>query len=77
MSSEEKERSRGLYWVVGAVVLVPLLYALSIGPVGRACERAGLDSDGVEAFYAPLEWLHGNTPLAKPLRWYVRLWGLK
>jgi WD40 repeat protein len=33
MPSEEKERSRGLYWVIGVAVFGPLLYFLSFGPV--------------------------------------------
>jgi hypothetical protein len=28
----------------------------------------------VRVFYSPLDWLHGNTPLKKPLEWYVQLW---
>ena len=77
MSSEEKERSRGLMWVVWLVALLPLAYVLSSGPVFLACEWAGLDLDGVDLFYYPLDWLHANTPLEKPLDWYLQLWGVK
>jgi hypothetical protein len=74
MSNEEKERSRVLYWVVGAVVLAPLLYVLSIGPAGMICERMGIDPEPMRPVYAPVVWLHDNTPLKGPLEWYVRLW---
>jgi hypothetical protein len=30
MSNENKERSSSLYWAVGAVVLAPVLYVLSV-----------------------------------------------
>jgi hypothetical protein len=77
MSSEEKERSGSLVWVIGVLALAPLLYVLSIGPVVMLCERAGVNGGAVRMVYAPVIWLHNNTPLQKPLEWYAGLWGWK
>jgi hypothetical protein len=74
MSSEEKEKSRGLWWVVCVIALVPPLYVLSAGPVSVICLKAGISPEAVEAMYAPVIWLCEHTPLEGPLKWYLRLW---
>jgi hypothetical protein len=76
MSSEERERSRGLMWVVWLIALMPLAYVLSVGPVVATCDWAGWDFEGLDTFYAPLDWLCLHTPLKGPLKWYVRVWGI-
>jgi hypothetical protein len=77
VSSEEKEKSRGLYWAIGAAVLGPLLYVLSFGPVAMVCDMAGWDREPVKATYAPVLWLITDTPLGGPLEAYLRLWGVR
>lgn len=72
------KRSRGGTWVLVTttiVLLLPLLYVLSIGPVAR-CAAARPDDDhaALERFYAPVVWLHDHTFLEQPLEWYVNLW---
>jgi len=57
------------------MLLSPLLYVLSIGPVARLAEEGLLPRDPVVAFYTPVIWLHHNTPLREPLEWYGHLWG--
>jgi hypothetical protein len=74
MPSEEKERSRGLYWVIGVAVIGPLLYFLSFGPVSVLWVRMQWSPGPFETFYAPLYWLGEHTPLAGPLEWYNGLW---
>jgi hypothetical protein len=76
MPSEEKEKSRGLYWTLAVLALLPLLYVLSIGPVVAVWHRAGGNMDAVWAVYFPIILLHDQTPLRKPLEWYMRLWGV-
>jgi hypothetical protein len=54
MPSEKRRRSSGLYWAIGVVVLAPVLYVLSFGPVAASCIKAGvipeaLDEHRVEA----------------------------
>jgi hypothetical protein len=56
---------------------LPVLYVLSVGPVARLCQMVSPGQPPVWVFvlYAPLIWLHDNTPLRAPLEWYVELWG--
>jgi hypothetical protein len=74
MSSEEKGKSRGLYWVFGALALVPILYVLSAGPISAICLQAGISPEALEGIYAPVIWLCEHTPLEGPLKRYLRLW---
>jgi hypothetical protein len=72
MSNEEKERSSGLYWLLG-LMLLPL-YVLSVGPFILLCDTMGWGRSAVAVVYAPLVWLYNHTPLQGPLDWYVSLW---
>ena len=74
MPAAEPKSSIGGFWWLAAL---PLLYVLSIGPVGLAAERIGTDPIVIWRFYAPIVWLHGNTFLRKPLEAYLGLWGVK
>jgi hypothetical protein len=77
VSSEEKERSSSLVWVIGALVLAPVLYVLSFGPVAMLWDLAGWDREPVKAAYAPVIWAARNTPLGVPIGAYLRLWGVR
>lgn len=69
------DASKGIPWPV-FVVMLPLLYVLSIGPVG-ALTKSGSNNvlAWVRGIYAPVVWLHDHTLLKKPLEAYARLWG--
>ena len=80
----DEERGGVRRWVarIGLVLAVlPLLYALSIGPVAAWAERrnniGGLSSDQIdslEAFYRPLFTLAEQCPpFGSSLDWYLRL----
>jgi hypothetical protein len=60
-----------------ATVLLPLLYALSLGPVlARVCQMRG-SPPHVPAFYRPLIQLSNASPLFRNLlRRYLEWWGL-
>lgn len=58
------------------ILAAPLLYVLSVGPVAAIWIKYQLPVPPLEAFYAPLIWLHDHTPLKDPLDWYVKLWGV-
>jgi hypothetical protein len=74
MSDEPQKTGRaGWLFVLGAVLL-PVLYTLSVGPTAYIQRRTGARGDAVRAFYAPLIWLHDNTPMEKPLEWYTGQW---
>lgn len=68
----DRPRSRGFLGI--ALVAVPVLYVVLLGPAARvhdSCPRA--IQMGLEYAYAPLEWLDGMLP-ARPLSRYVDLW---
>jgi hypothetical protein len=69
-------------WIVGVIVMLPLLYALSIGPAVWLATR-GMMSPAVlvvsDSFYRPLGWVIQHSP--KPIQnaWvvYDSLWRKK
>ena len=72
--SQEREQKSGqgrLTWVT-IVVIVPVLYVLSIGPVGSVTKTP---TPFLAQLYYPVKWLHDHTPLKKPLEAYARFWG--
>jgi hypothetical protein len=80
MTKEQEPGSRGpstFVWVLGLVVLLPVLYVLSVGPVSGLVAKSGMNPDPFIVFYLPVIWLHDNTALKEPLEKWVRLWGGK
>ncbi|MGV3533472.1 MAG: hypothetical protein ACO1QR_13985 [Chthoniobacteraceae bacterium] len=69
-------------WGTGAttaLVAVPVLYILSIGPLAYAFEKSGRPiSPQMEAaltvFYAPLRLLCRHTPIQEQLNEYIDWW---
>jgi hypothetical protein len=75
--SDEQSKRGWLSWWIGAAVLLPLLYVLSVGPAAVVMGRSspgGWVFSAIGVVYSPLEWLHGHTSLDKPLEWYRDLW---
>jgi hypothetical protein len=80
MTKEPEPGSRGsnpLAWVLGLVVLLPVLYVFSTGPVSALLGVTGMDPEPIRKLYWPLIWLHDNTALKTPLEKWVDLWGGK
>ena len=75
MSAESKRTGSGAVVALVLAVLLPALYVLSIGPVVALVEKTGVGGEEARVFYAPVIWLHDNTPLEKPLEAYAELWG--
>ncbi len=74
--SPESEASHGGWLWIALVLLLPVFYVLSIGPVGAYTKNKPPSTlNAARKFYAPVIWLHDNTPLEKPIRAYVELWG--
>jgi hypothetical protein len=70
---QESGTSGGLSWIL--LLVLPLLYVLSIGPVGAFAKgNPGLFTK-TRVIYYPVILLHNHTPLRKPLEAYARLWG--
>jgi len=53
----------------------PVLYVLSIGPVGTITKNKPHSLAAVRTFYYPVRWLHDHTPLEEPLEVYAKLRG--
>ncbi len=77
--SDERHKPSGTFWVIVTLVVLPVLYVLSIGPVAWTSrlmpEWLG---NAVVVFYWPLEWIyqHGPVPIHDALDWYVHLFRL-
>lgn len=75
--SDARETKSHLFTaMMGFMFVIPVLYVLSIGPVARVIRSAQpvRAPHWVDVVYFPLIWLHENTPLEKPLDWYVEVW---
>ena len=72
MKSEEQRSWAGTaaLWVL----LLPIVYVLSVGPVFAIAERFRLRAEPLLLVYAPVTWLHRNTPLKRPIEMYVDWW---
>ncbi|MFM8469897.1 MAG: hypothetical protein ACKODH_08005 [Limisphaerales bacterium] len=75
--SDEATSKSGKTWfhVVVALVLMPLLYVLSIGPACVCYHRGWLPVEVVVRIYAPLEWAipHGS-PMGAAIESYYEFW---
>jgi hypothetical protein len=63
-------------WAVGVLLLLPVIYFLSYGPMSKLYYDASSDAFDLlyEILYLPIEWLWQNTPLDGPIDWYEELW---
>jgi len=76
MSTEKEQQSHIAAWTI-ALMLVPVLYVLSIGPVNYLQAKHKLPRTimpKLVTFYSPLEWLSRNTSLRGPMEAYVTWW---
>lgn len=73
--SDEATSKSGKTWlyVVGLLVGLPLLYALSIGPVFVLVMKKAISND-VLLIYAPLEWFMQATGTDDAFKAYVSVW---
>jgi hypothetical protein len=51
-----------------------LAYILSVGPAFYVARETGIGRHLVHRVYAPLFWVHDNTALDTPLKWYSEMW---
>jgi hypothetical protein len=65
-------RPTSAFWITVAVVLLPVLYLLSFGPV---CWKLNHGDNWMLRAYAPLARLASNGPrvISSPVLWYARL----
>jgi hypothetical protein len=76
MSTEREQQSHGMAWAI-ALLLVPVLYVLSYGPVTYLNQKNMLTPTmriTLDAFYSHLDWLSENKSLGDPLGDYLFWW---
>jgi hypothetical protein len=71
MSVERSGASHAMAWAF-LVIMVPVLYVLSVGPMGALVGQP-YNIRQLPNLYAPLSILRG-TPLEEPLNAYIRWW---
>ena len=62
--------------IVVALLLLPVFYVLSIGPV-ISLSHSHVRHSTLRLIYYPVLWLHDHTVLKKPLEDYGKLWGVE
>ena len=65
--TDESARKPNHGGIVAALLLLPVLYVLSIGPVARMGIKYGVWNSTQQRIYFPVLWLHDHTILKKPL----------
>ncbi len=59
------------------LVMLPLVYMLSMGPVGYVVQRFSVPATmhgPALKFYGPVIWLHDHTSLKGPIESYLEWW---
>ncbi len=72
-----EDRKKPLWpWIVTLLIGLPVLYALSVGPVFSITGHEVLlgDEDPVDCFYEPLFWACRSPRANAWLWWYIRFW---
>ena len=75
--NEDSPRRGSDSTAIFVLLLLPVIYMLSIGPVIFAVEKLHAKSamqKPVMTFYAPMSWLYEHTALKKPIERYVEWW---
>jgi hypothetical protein len=71
----EKNRSiRVLHHIVVALIVLPLIYILSVGPAIFLVVKVPKLRQPVHTVYAPMIWLHDHTFLKKTMDPYLAFW---
>ena len=73
-SAEKHPVTRALHHLMVALVVVPLIYILGVGPAIVIVVKAPKLRDPVRAVYAPMLWLHEHTSLKATMDPYLAFW---
>lgn len=74
----DRHKKPGTAGWAAILVVVPMIYVLSIGPVGYLAQQFSLPPSmkgPFLAFYGPVIWLHDHTSLKGPIERYSEWWG--
>jgi hypothetical protein len=81
MDDSRSSRSPHLAVITIAVILLPLIYVLSVGPVICCVVHGYISPESpvgsvIVVIYQPLEWLSkAFPPFHALIMWYAKLWG--
>jgi len=72
---EREQKSGGVGCFIVALMLLPVLYVLSVGPAAWLADQNPALKDFLEAVYKPLEFvaLKWNSA-GRFFSWYIELW---
>ena len=74
---KEHEEKRGLGCAITGIVLIllPMLYVLSSGPLAWCLDHGYVSGNSFRVFYYPLVCLSGWSPALESLwAWYFKFW---
>lgn len=77
MSDTPRTPDKNAAGILAIVVVLPIIYLLSVGPVVYALEKFHVPKSYatyVQTLYAPILWLHDHTSLKKLVENYVKWW---
>ena len=75
MSDEANEKANKTWlYVTGGIMALPLLYVLSIGPVGVLVVRGIIPPSAIHSLYDPLDWFCRRTDSGDALVAYTKMW---
>ena len=69
-----KHRPQWIAWLVTAIIGMPLIYLLGVGPAIILSEKFPASEKFIGIVYEPMGWVAEKTPLRKPLLAYFRFW---
>ncbi len=72
MSDQPKQRS--LAWIGWALIPLPVLYLLSLGPVVWLCCHDYLSLKVAFAIGTPVDWVYDRSTTFQHWDWYANLW---
>jgi hypothetical protein len=71
-TEEDRTNAGGFSWYVWAVVLLPLIYFLSVGPALKLRDTRALPDPLFQTVYTPLEHAERACPaLSRSVYWYA------
>lgn len=77
MNNEPSRKSHAIAWTL-PVIAVPVLYVLTLPPIGFLATAHFASSEKVmeswNGYIVPYNWLEAQTPLQRPLGAYMKFW---
>jgi len=70
-----KSRPTAAPWIVVVLMLLPVAYALSVGPARVLVNSGVISGDTYRLLYVPIALAYDQCrPIRQPIDWYIGLW---